>query len=123
MRRWRARRHAQQAVLDLSAYFAPILDQLAHAYESDPVGVGRLLRQHSSAVLTADLAVLSPYASDVHLMIARAEVEGTRAALLSQAPAADRLRLGLTRRACLELADDLTARAAALYLTTPEGNR
>lgn len=119
MRRWRARRRAAAAVLDLAAYFAPVLDELALAYDADALAVGRLLRLHARAVITLDYAVLSPYASDVMCMVARAEVDGTRAAVLSMAPAADGLRLGLTRRACMELADDLTARAAEIHLNTP----
>lgn len=111
-----ARRHANAAVFDLAEWFAPVLDELAVAYDTDPVAVGALLRHHAHTALTLDHAVISPYASDVQRMIARAEVDGSRAALLAYAPAADHLRLGLCRAECMRLADDLTARAAAVHL-------
>jgi hypothetical protein len=114
-----ARRFNRQPVTDLTEWFAPVLDELAVAYDTDPAAVGALLRHHARAALTLDETVVSPYATDVQRMVARAELDGSRAALLAYAPAADHLRLGLCRAECMRLADDLTARAAEIHLNAP----
>lgn len=113
-----ARRRAT-AVLALGELLTPVLDEIAAAYDADPVAVGRLLRMHAAAVCGLELAAMDPTASHVELAVRRSEVEGTGAALLTFAPSARRLAVPLSREACMHAADLLTARAAEIHINAP----
>ncbi|MGW8876356.1 hypothetical protein [Streptomyces mirabilis] len=68
-----------------------LLDALAVAYTADPDTVGHLLTHHGANVVRLDHAVVSEDMPEHERAIRAAEADGSREALVAEAPPADNL--------------------------------
>ncbi|WP_328361479.1 hypothetical protein OG800_26575 [Streptomyces sp. NBC_00445] len=89
-----------------------LLDALAVAYTADPDTVGHLLTHHGANVVRLDHAVVSKDMPEYERAMRAAEADGSREALLAEAPPADNLDDLLGPDDALTLARRITRLAA-----------
>lgn len=104
--------------LPLADRAAGLLDDLAIAYTDDPDVIGRLLAAHAATVAHLDHAVSAHDAPDYELAMRAAQADATRDTLTELLPSEAGLDEHLGPAEALRLADDLTAHAARIHLST-----
>ncbi|MBB6415808.1 hypothetical protein [Streptomyces sp. AK010] len=98
-----------------------LLDALAVAYTADPDPVGRLLTVHGANVASLDHAVVSVDMPEHERAMRAAAADGSREALLAEAPPADNLDDLLAPDDAITLAGRITRLAAHIRHRTPPG--
>ncbi|MGW4602702.1 hypothetical protein ACWENS_05430 [Streptomyces sp. NPDC004532] len=98
--------------LPVVQHIAPLVDELALLFASDPEQIGALLRGHAAAVVALDHAVCSDDATDVMRAMRVAEADGTRDALLDELDATATTDPVLGPDDAISLATRLTKHAA-----------
>ncbi|MEU8989998.1 hypothetical protein AB0C98_26805 [Streptomyces sp. NPDC048558] len=99
-----------------------LLDSLAVAYAAAPEAVGGLLISHGANVVRLDHAVVSEDMPEYERAVRAAEADGTREALLAEAPPAETLDDLLGPDDAITLAGRITRLAAYIrHRSAPEG--
>lgn len=98
--------------LPIAARVEQLLDGLALAYAEDADAVGRLLTAHGANVVRLDHAVVSEDMPEYERAMRAAAADGSREALLAEAPVADDLDDLLDPDTAITLASRLTRLAA-----------
>ncbi|MGY4990932.1 hypothetical protein [Streptomyces nigrescens] len=109
--------------LPIAARVEQLLDSLALAYAEDADAVGRLLTTHAANVVRLDHAVVSDDMPEYERAMRAAAADGSREALLAEAPVADDLDDLLDPDTAITLAGRLTRLAAHIRHRTNRSPR
>ncbi|MGW9041220.1 hypothetical protein ACWGQL_01440 [Streptomyces lydicus] len=109
--------------LPIAARAEQLLDDLALAYAEDPDAVGRLLAMHAANVFRLDHAVVSEDMPEYERAMRAAAADGSREALLAEAPVVDHLDDLLDADQAITLAGRITRLAAHIRHSTPRSPR
>ncbi|KAA6215121.1 hypothetical protein CP973_00175 [Streptomyces albofaciens JCM 4342] len=104
--------------LPIAARAEQLLDDLALAYAEDADAVGRLLTAHAAAVVRLDHAVVSEDMPEYERAMRAAAADGSREALLAEAPGAASLDDLLAPDQAVTLAGRITRLAAHIRHTS-----
>ncbi|WP_329148761.1 hypothetical protein OIU91_21195 [Streptomyces sp. NBC_01456] len=109
--------------LPIAARVEQLLDGLALAYAEDADAVGRLLTTHGANVVRLDHAVVCEDMPEYERAMRAAAADGSREALLAEAPVADDLDDRLDPDTAITLAGRLTRLAAHIRHRTNRSPR